>query len=78
MVGVIESIIMEKEKLLKRFNSNLMAEAIKNMLKSYGIESMLKVEGGIDYRGAIGDSYGASLYVLDKDYQKAKEILEEQ
>lgn len=53
----------------------MLAEAAKILLKSYGIESMIKVEGGIDFRGAMGDSYGADLYVLEKDLQKAQAIL---
>ena len=67
---------MEKEILLKRFNSNLLAEAAQNLLKSYGITSYLKIEGGIEFRGALGDSYGAKLYVLEKDYKRAREIIE--
>jgi len=67
---------MKKEILLKKFNSNLLAEAAQNLLKSYSIASYLKVEGGIEFRGALGDSYGADLYVLEKDYKRAKEIVE--
>ena len=65
-----------KEVLVKKFNSNMLAEAAKILLKSYGIESYIKVEGGIDFRGAMGDSYGADLYALEKDLQKAKAILD--
>ena len=67
---------MEKEILLKKFNSNLLAKSAQNLLKKYGIASILKVEGGIEFRGALGDSYGADLYVLEKDYKKAKQIIE--
>jgi len=67
---------MEKEILLKKFNSNLLTEATQNLLKSNGIVSIIKVEGGIEFRGALGDSYGADLYVLEKDYKRAKQIIE--
>ncbi len=67
---------MENEILLKKFNSNLLAESIQSLLKSYGISSVLKTEGGIEFRGALGDNYGANLYVLEKDYKRAKEIVE--
>jgi len=62
--------------LLKKFNSNLLVEAAQNLLKSNGIASTIKVEGGIEFRGALGDSYGADLYVLEKDYKRAKQIVE--
>jgi len=67
---------MGKEILLKKFNSNLLTEATQNLLKSNGIVSIIKVEGGIEFRGALGDSYGADLYVLEKDYKRAKQIIE--
>jgi hypothetical protein len=65
-----------KEIKVKRFNSNTMAETARGLLKRYGIESMIKVEGGVEFQGALGDSFGADLYVLDKDYEKAKSILD--
>lgn len=67
---------MEKEILLKKFNSNLLAESAQILLKNCGIVSIIKTEGGIEFRGALGDSYGANLYVLEKDYKRAKEIIE--
>ena len=67
---------MGKEILLKKFNSNILTEATQNLLKSNGIVSIIKVEGGIEFRGALGDSYGADLYVLEKDYKRAKQIIE--
>jgi len=67
---------MGKEILVKKFNSNLLAESIQSLLKSHGIASTLRVEGGIEFRGALGDSYGADLYVLEKDYERAKKIIE--
>ncbi len=65
-----------KDVKVKNFNSNMLAESAKNLLKEHGIESIIKVEGGIEFQGALGDSFGADLYVLDKDYEKAKEIIE--
>jgi len=67
---------MGKEILLKKFSSNLLTEATQNLLKSNGIVSIIKIEGGISFRGALGDSYGADLYVLEKDYKRAKQIIE--
>lgn len=67
---------MGKEILLKKFNSNLLAESAQGLLKNCGIASTIRVEGGIEFRGALGDSYGADLYVLEKDYKRAKEIIE--
>ncbi|HNP79291.1 MAG TPA: DUF2007 domain-containing protein [Candidatus Pacearchaeota archaeon] len=66
---------MSKEVLLKKFNSNLLAEATQNLLRKYNIKSIIKVEGGIDFRGALGDNYGADLYVLEKDYKEAMNII---
>jgi len=67
---------MGKEILLRKFNSNLLTEATQNLLKSNGIVSIIKIEGGIQFRGALGDSYGSDLYVLEKDYKRAKQIIE--
>jgi len=67
---------MEKEILLKKFNSNILAETAQNLLKSCGIPNTIKIEGGIEFRGALGDSYGADLYVLEKDYKEAIQIIE--
>ncbi len=67
---------MAKQVLLKKFGSNLLAEAAQNLLKSRGIPSLIKVTGGIEFRGALGDSWGADLWVLEKDFKKAKEIIE--
>ena len=67
---------MEKGILLKKFNSNISAETAQNLLKSCGILSTIKIEGGIEFRGALGDSYGADLYVLEKDCKKAIQIIE--
>jgi len=61
---------------LKRFNSNILAETVQSLLKSNGIASVIKVEGGVEFGWALGDSYGADLYVLEKDYKRAKEIIE--
>jgi hypothetical protein len=67
---------MTKEILLKKFNSNMLAEATQNLLKSYNIKSIIKVEGGIEFRGALGDNYGADLYVSEKDYKEAIQIID--
>ena len=67
---------MGKEILLKKFNSNISTETAQNLLKSNGIVSIIKIEGGIEFRGALGDRYGSDLYVLEKDYKRAKQIIE--
>jgi len=67
---------MGKEILLKKFNSNILTETAQNLLKSNGIVSIIKIEGGISFRGALGDGYGSDLYVLEKDYKRAKQIIE--
>lgn len=65
-------------KLVKKFNSNMIAEAARNLLKENGISSVLKTEGGIEFFGALGDSWGASLYVAEKDFQNASELLSDE
>jgi len=65
-----------KEILLKKFNSNISTETAQSLLKSNGIVSIIKIVGGIQFRGELGDSYGSDLYVLERDYERAKQIIE--
>jgi len=67
---------MPKEILLKSFPSNTLAEIAQNFLKSYGILSFLKA-GGLGFKEYKGDSNEADLYVLEKDYQRAKDLLDD-
>jgi len=60
---------------IKFFNSNTEAELAKNLLKVNGIESSVN-RMGIEFPGDRGDSFGAELFVAEKDTEKAGEILE--
>ena len=61
--------------LVNHYNSITEAELAKNVLKEHKIECMLKNQG-IRYPGDFGDSFGADIYVADRDAEMAKEILE--
>jgi len=63
-----------KEIFLKYFDSIALARLAQETLKSQGIESLIQ-NSGIKFPGDLGDSFGAELYVMDKDYKKAKEVL---
>lgn len=63
---------MEK---IKFFNSIVEAELAKNLLKEHNIESISQ-KRGVEFPGSLGDSYGADLFVNEKDVETAKEILE--
>jgi len=67
---------MPKEILLKSFPSNTLAEIAQNFLKSYEIISFFKA-GGLGFKEYKGDSNEADLYVLEKDYQRAKDLLDD-
>jgi len=60
---------------IKYFNSITNAELARNFLKESGIETSVN-RLGIRFPGDMGDSYGADLSVAEKDFEKAKEILE--
>ena len=60
---------------IKFFNSITKAELAGNLLKSNSIESSVN-RLGIEFPGDRGDSFGAELFVDEKDFNKAKEILE--
>jgi putative signal transducing protein len=65
-------------KFLKRFTSITEAELVKNLLKAYGIESILRknIHPSLDGMPAgMGDASGADLFVLEKDLSEAKNIL---
>lgn len=51
------------------------AELAGNLLKTKGIESSIN-KLGIRFPGDMGDSYGAELFVAEKDGERAKEILD--
>jgi len=61
---------------LKRFSSICEAELAKSLLESFGIKSIIK-NSGIQFSGDLGDGYGADLFILQKDFDRANEILEE-
>ncbi|MFA5086804.1 MAG: DUF2007 domain-containing protein [Candidatus Paceibacterota bacterium] len=60
---------------IKFFNSIVEAELAKNLLKEHNIES-LSQKRGVEFPGSLGDSYGADLFVNEKDIETAKELLE--
>lgn len=59
---------------IKFFNSITEAELAGNVLKEHGIKNMIR-RRGIEFPGDLGDSYGADLFVAEKDAKKANEIL---
>lgn len=75
-VGYAKIAIMQ-EILLKTFDSLAIAGLAKNTLEKYGIKSILQKRGLEMAEGAGGDMAGADLFVLEKDIEKAKKILEE-
>ena len=60
---------------IKFFNSIVEAELAKNLLKEYKIDAFVERKG-IEFPGDLGDTYGAELFVGEKDVERAKEILE--
>lgn len=64
-----------KTVLLKKFDSIAEAELAKDVLKQHGIKSVIQKEGLI-YPANADDFRGASLFVLQNDLEKAKDILE--
>ena len=51
------------------------AELARNMLEANGIKSLVQSRG-IHSSGIPIDRYGADLFVLERDFERAKEILE--
>jgi hypothetical protein len=60
--------------LFKRFSSIPEAEMAKDLLAQQGIKSFVQ-KGGLQYPGDSGDIYGASLFISQKDFDQAKDIL---
>lgn len=61
---------------LKIFPTRTEAEFAKNTLDSYGIKGVLKSVGDL-YKQSVGIFWDSSnLLVSEKDFQKAKEVLE--
>jgi hypothetical protein len=60
---------------IKFFNSIIEARLAGNLLKEYGIKNLVK-ERGLKFPGDLGDSYGAELFIAEKDAERAREILE--
>ena len=60
---------------IKFFNSIVEAELAKNLLEQNKIEGIVR-RRGLEFPGDLGDSYGADLFVTQKDVEKAKELLE--
>lgn len=60
---------------IKFFDSIVGAQLAGNLLKEHGVKNWVQKKG-LNFPGDLGDSYGAELFVLEKDVEKAKEILE--
>jgi len=60
---------------IKFFNSIMDAQLASNLLKEHGVKNWVQ-KRGLNFPGDLGDSYGAELFVLEKDVEKVKEILE--
>ncbi len=60
--------------VIKNFATEMEAELAKNMLKAYGINSFVQTKG-THSSGVPDDRYGADLIVLEKDVEKARELL---
>ena len=59
---------------IKFFTSIVEAELAKNILQENGIKSIVQ-KRGVNFPGDLGDSYGADLFVAEKDMEEAKKIL---
>ncbi|MCX6702270.1 MAG: hypothetical protein NTW60_00105 [Candidatus Wolfebacteria bacterium] len=64
-----------KEVLVGSFNSIAEGELAKNLLLGHGIKCLFQ-KRGLEFPGDLGDSYGADLFVLEKDAQKAKKVMD--
>ena len=60
---------------IKSFNSIIKAQLEGNLLKAHGIKNWVQKKG-LEFPGDLGDSYGAELFVSEKDAERAREILE--
>jgi len=60
----------------KSFSSITQTELAKNVLESQGVNGIIK-DSGVSFEGSLGDSYGANLFILKKEFEKAREILED-
>ena len=61
--------------IVESYSNLLMAEVAKGVLESYGIESFIKIDVIEDIMTAVGIMQGCDLWVLKRDYQRAKKIL---
>lgn len=57
------------------FNSIALAQLAGNLLRENGIENWVQ-KRGMQFPGDLGDSYGAELFIAEKDVKKATEILQ--
>ena len=57
------------------FNSIALAQLAGNRLRENGIENWVQ-KRGVQFPGDLGDSYGAELFIAEKDFKKAAEILQ--
>ena len=64
-----------EEIVVKSFATEQEAELAKNLLQTYGVNSFVQGRG-VHSSGIPSDRYGADLFVLEKDAESAKELLE--
>ncbi len=60
---------------LKRFNSIMECELMQRILEKHGIAGILK-NSGLQFPRDLSDSFGADLYVPERDLERAIEIVE--
>ena len=60
---------------VKSFATEMEAELAKNMLEAHGIKSFVQSKG-VHSSGVPDGRFGADLFVLQKDVERVKEILE--
>ncbi len=65
-----------KDICIKKFETELEAELSKNLLDPHGIKSAVQKDSVHMPTGIPVSNLGASLYVLEIDAEKAKDILE--
>jgi len=65
-----------KQICVKNFRTEMEAELVQNMLQARGIKSVIQKEGGVLNGGvATAGGLGVDLFVLEKDFEEAKELL---
>lgn len=67
-----------KQVCIKNFSTEIEAELAQNMLEARGIKSVIQRGGyGAGAGPAASGVLGADLFVLEKDFEEAKNLLEQ-